>query len=722
LRAAAFLLGWQPTNVDTQTYIFLEDIISQSTMDSAIVDSPAYRGIIIDALKSIPTMSLVMDPDDIFGSGGVYYTDNVEKPVSIELFYADPSQGDGFQSDGAVEKHSNAAPKTSLRLEFKREFGDSVFDYPLFESAPLHADSAVDRFDRLILRGGKNQSWTSGRFKDLVTYLEDQWVRDSQLAMSGIGSHGTFVHLYINGIYWGLYNPAERPDAWFGAAYFGGDKEDHFATNFNVTEGHGGSLSGDPARFERAMYLANEHDLEDPAKYEEFKELLDLEDFIDYIILFWYCGFGDGVNNNWYGGNRNNPPGPFRFYMWDGEFIFLNTASPSGNVSAWVPHYFFDGSLAYTPIVKFWQALVEVEDFRILFYDRLYKHCFNDGVLTDDNSRARLETLAGFISDAIVGESARWGSGRTRNDHWLSAVTTLDGKMDGNVQIFMDALRGWSHPGWPDVRLYPSFDPPALNQGGGPFAEPLELLMTSSAGENSSRTDIYYTTNGSDPRMPGGLIDNINAVRYTDPVVLNFSTEIKARSLYNGSWSALHEAVFGIGPVREDLRISELMYHPARPTTAEMAAGFNKDKQFEYVELTNISLTESINLALVSFTNGIDYTFSSYTLAPGDYVVVASNPTAFAMRYPAVPSDRVLGPYLGSLDNGGERIGLQDAVAQVIHDFRYNDAWQPITDGDGFSLTVKDTANPNLALWDASSGWDASSVRGGTPGEADANY
>jgi hypothetical protein len=92
------------------------------------------------------------------------------------------------------------------------------------------------------------------------------------------------------------------------------------------------------------------------------------------------------------------------------------------------------------------------------------------------------------------------------------------------------------------------------------------------------------------------------------------------------------------------------------------------------------------------------------------------------MRYPAVPSDRVLGPYLGSLDNGGERIGLQDAVAQVIHDFRYNDSWRPITDGDGFSLTVKDTANPDLALWDDSSGWDASSVRGGTPGEADPNY
>jgi len=34
------------------------------------------------------------------------------------------------------------------------------------------------------------------------------------------------VHFYINGLYWGLYFPCERPDASFSASYFDGDEED----------------------------------------------------------------------------------------------------------------------------------------------------------------------------------------------------------------------------------------------------------------------------------------------------------------------------------------------------------------------------------------------------------------------------------------------------------------------------------------------------------------
>lgn len=167
IRAAAFKPGWLETDVDTHTYIFLDDVITQETMDTDIVNDPAYSGVIKDALKSIPTLSIVMNWDDMFGIGGAYYTSEYEKETSIELIYSDGREG--FQTNCGVQRHSNASPKTSLRLEFKSEYGDSSLDYSLFESAPLHNDTAVDKFDRIILRSGKNQSWTDGRFKELVT-------------------------------------------------------------------------------------------------------------------------------------------------------------------------------------------------------------------------------------------------------------------------------------------------------------------------------------------------------------------------------------------------------------------------------------------------------------------------------------------------------------------------------------------------------------------------
>ena len=40
-------------------------------------------------------------------------------------------------------------------------------------------------------------------------------------------SQGRYVHVFINGLYWGMYNAVERPDESFAEAHFGGDKEDY---------------------------------------------------------------------------------------------------------------------------------------------------------------------------------------------------------------------------------------------------------------------------------------------------------------------------------------------------------------------------------------------------------------------------------------------------------------------------------------------------------------
>ena len=691
LRAAAFKNGYVPTQVETHTYLFLDDVIRQPEMDPDVVNDPAYSGIIRDALRSIPSFSIVMNHNDMFGAGGVY-AGEAERPASVELL--NPNGRRGFQIDCSVEKHSDASPKTSLRLEFKREYGASKLRYPLFETAPLNADSAVAEFDRLILRSGKNQSWTSGRFKDWVTYVEDPWVRNSQIAMSGIGSHGTFVHLYINGVYWGLYNPAERPDAWFMSAYLGGDKEDYFSTNFNITEGHGQHLGGDPSRFNRMIQLANEKNLELPQNYNEMKQLLDLEDYVDYVILLWFSGFGDGVNNNWYAGSRNEPPGPFWFFMWDGEFIFLDTASPSGHVGAWVPPYFFNSSLYYTPMVKLWQALTENTDFQMLFADRVYKHCFNNGALTDENCRLRLKTLADHVEEAVVGESARWGGGRTRDDEWRSAVEFLDGKMAGNVQVFMDALTSWCRFYTQWRGLHPTVAPPTFNQRGGLFAPGFNLVLSASS-------TVHFSLDGADPRLSGGgLFPDADA--YNGPVELERNSHVMARAFDGGEWSALAEARFAVDSVSRSLRITELMYHP-----------WPLDPEAEFVELKNVG-PETLELGGVGLAGGIDFVFPDVHLGPNEYLLTVANETAFENVYGA--SLPVAGQYTGDLGDDGDTIRLQDWIGTPILDFRYEDDWYPETDGSGYSLTHVDPHHAPPSSWGEMDSWRPSRRLGGTPG------
>jgi len=198
------------------------------------------------------------------------------------------------------------------------------------------------------------------------------------------------------------------------------------------------------------------------------------------------------------------------------------------------------------------------------------------------------------------------------------------------------------------------------------------------------------------------------ALAYANPLTLEASVQVKARVLSGTIWSALHETVFAVGPVAESLRISEIMYHPAE-------TGSPDDPNAEFIELTNVG-AEAINLNLVRFTNGIDFTFPSVRLAPGGYCLVVRDRSAFARRYSSgLP---VVGQYDGSLSNAGERIELRDAAGTVIHDFRFEDDWYKATDGAGFSLTVTAPAATDPHALGDPNVWRPSDQPGGTPGGA----
>ncbi len=180
-------------------------------------------------------------------------------------------------------------------------------------------------------------------------------------------------------------------------------------------------------------------------------------------------------------------------------------------------------------------------------------------------------------------------------------------------------------------------------------------------------------------------------------------------------WSVPVQFVAGEPPsdssILSDLRITELMYNPVEPDVAHGELATDNDS-FEFIELKNIG-AETINLNLVSFTDGIDFTFPSIELASGEYVVVIQDHNAFETRYGS--SVNVAGQYAGRLSNGGERIKLEDALGQTILDFNYKDNWYDITDGQGFSLTIRDSTNPDPNSWSQKDSWRASTYPGGSP-------
>ena len=761
LRAIAFKPGWISTNVDTQTYIFIADVITQSPngekptsawpnsgvngqqlnygMDPDICSPTGrygaeYAHLVDDALLAIPTMSLVTDLDNLFNSstnpsvGGIYVNAEIarangrqwEKHASLELINPDGSKG--FQINCGIRirggySRSDSNPKHAFRVMFRSEYGESRLRYPLF------GNEGADSFEKVDIRCSQNYSWAfSGDSNNSM--VREVFSRDMHGAMGHPTTKSRYYHLYINGHYWGLYMTQERADARFAASYLGGSVDDYDAIKTEWSQGRRmWPTDGNRDAFER-LYQEAKGDLTSAATYfrlqglnpdmtpnPDYEKLLNADNLIDYMIIEYYTGDRDGPgsrygnipNNTFCLYNRVNPDG------WLSSQHDSEHALGTGEENLVTPFTSAGSSSEYfNPQWLHEQLANKNAEYRLHFADHVQKHLFNDGLFTFEKASEFIAKRASQIDMAVIAESARWGDSKTNPPRtratWLGAVNDVYNWMSDRTDRLMAQLKS--------VDWFPDINAPEFGSPGGKVSQGFRLTISNP----NSGTKLYYTTDGSDPHKPGSLEPSANAVEYTMPILLNHSTHVKARVL-GDEWSAITEAVFSIGSIVEDLRVTEIMYHPKVTSSPDDVNG-------EFVELTNIG-DRPINLNLVRFTNGVDFVFPNIELAVGGYVVVVKDIDVFNRLYPDF-TGVVAGQYTGSLANNGERIRLENAIGQVVMNIRYNDGWFDITDGDGFSLVLRDATKSGslqpddglVAHWqfDETSGNKATDTVGGYTG------
>src|SRR6185369_9468150 len=216
---------------------------------------------------------------------------------------------------------------------------------------------------------------------------------------------------------------------------------------------------------------------------------------------------------------------------------------------------------------------------------------------------------------------------------------------------------------------------------------------------------IYYTLDGSDPRLPGGAVSP-KAALYGGPISLSEDGRLVARAKNGTKWSGPTAATFLVKS--PSLIISELMYHPApRPDDGRFAA-----EDFEYIEFENAG-TNALSLNGFAITEGVQFQFPNYRLQPGERVLVVKDRLAFELRYPNVSG--VIGEYTGRLDNDGERILVVGPYGETVIDFSYSSKWQTITSVYGFSLVPTDETILGEAM-NQRENWRASARLNGSPG------
>ncbi|MCA9935182.1 MAG: chitobiase/beta-hexosaminidase C-terminal domain-containing protein [Ardenticatenaceae bacterium] len=618
-----------------QTYIFPGQVIAQFgipagypsqwsglpadyDMDPEVTTVVTYSAMMTDTLLALPTLSIVMDTADLFGeTDGLYLYpteegDLWERPSSAELIFPDGTPGfqinAGIQIFGGASRIPTRSPKHSFRLLFKGIYGPTKLNYDLF------GEGATTSFDTLVLRAGYNNSWIHGNIygEDQRTqsqYARDQWMRDTQLAMGQESARGFYVHLYLNGLYWGIYNLHERPDATFLADYYGGNKDEYDALN------SGEVIDGSRDAWNTMMALV-EADLSIDTNYQALLAYVDAENFIDFILLNHYSGNQDWDDHNWYAGRRRVDGEQFHFFVWDSERILEG-----------VDQNVIGVDLADKPSHLFQQMRAN-EEFRMMFADLVYRHLFNDGALVASAASTRFAILTDAVYDAAVAESARWGDYRrdvhpwlygpyelyTRDDQWVTERERLMNEyFPQRTAVLLQQYR--------DANLYPTIDPPLFSQEGGVITTSIDLMLTNPI---STSGEIYYTLDGSDPRLPygGGVAGTAVFGGDFDTVILTHTTQIKAR-IYNsgsGEWSALHEASFRF-PNTTPILVNELLANSAAPELDKIEL---YNPLSETVDLSNWYITDN-------FTNPTRYQIPPGTVISGDgYLVFDETELGFA--------------------------------------------------------------------------------------------
>ncbi|HKS38092.1 MAG TPA: lamin tail domain-containing protein, partial [Verrucomicrobiae bacterium] len=377
----------------------------------------------------------------------------------------------------------------------------------------------------------------------------------------------------------------------------------------------------------------------------------------------------------------------FKFIAWDGE---LTLNSPTQNRVSSTD----TASGLHT-------KLVANTEYRLDFADRVHKHLFNGGVLTPGVIAARYQKRIDEVDLAMIAESARWGDYRrdvhqyqtppyelyTHNIHFLNEKNRLLTQyFPGRTTTVLNQLR--------TAGLYPATAAPAFSQHGGRVALGFNLAMSAPAGM------IYYTTNGSDPRVIYTGAISASARTYGGPVALNNTVLVKARALNGSEWSALNEALFQVEELGVPLRITEIMYNPIG------------GDPYEFLEIQNVGAT-TIDVSGFAL-DGVSFVFPpNSVLASGQIVVLASSlsPSSFAARYPGVS---ILGYFDDGLNNGGERIALLDRGLQTVTSVDYDDGngWPSAANGGGPSLEIIDARGDP----DDPANWRASAGNNGSPG------
>ena len=687
VKAAFFFNNGNVSLIRTERYVKMSSSMGSASSDLPIIMIHTYNQT-LDATNLKTTFWSVIEPTN---GGRAYGSD-------IPAF----SGRTNMKIRGAS---SSSFPKKQWRCEIQNEDGsdrdETLLGMPAESDWVLYAPG---RFDRGLINNALMYEMSNrlGKYAPRCRFVEvyynegneigteDYWGIYILMENIKIGNNRVDINKldpidnagddltggYMASLNWVSDFTTPYTESYYGNATRGYELEGPSASNISATQLN--YFKSELVDFENALTSANWLD-----SSTGYKTKTNIETWTAPHILKALAKEPDGFHLSFYLQKDKNDlieTGP----LWDFDRAINSTDTRSADYFGWdtsVPGSSAQGNVYYwkggVNAGAYINQMVNDPDYETLIYDHWFDWRRNS-VLDLSNVHALIDSMANDLTESYVREFNRWGSVN-------SQYTPRYGGFDGEI----NAMKTWfqNRMNWIDGEF---LSPPNFSPGSSTAALNSTVALSNTAGAGT----IYYTLDGSDPRLPGGAISS-TAIGYSGPVSITKKglTYITARTRLNsGDWSAICTQQYFVAEDYSGLVINEIHYNPydeVTPTNDTIGG-----KNFEFIEIKNCG-DNAVNLNGIDFIQGgVDLKIQNcLTIQPDGFVVLADDAFWFEYKYGFAP-DAI---YEEKLDNGGELLHLVDPNKMFIDSVRYNDAlpWPGTADKGFYSLALKECTLDN---------------------------
>lgn len=350
--------------------------------------------------SSLPVVSLSVNHDEMFGPNGIYTNYNNEQEIIGHAEYFDKQKNEVFDLDLKVELHGSVTkmfPMKSIRLSATSSLGNSRIEGQLFSDRPYSS------FKQVVLRNSGND-YNRLLYRDLLNARIARETNVDWLA-------GQPVLVFVNGAFQGLYNMRERTNTDLMESVHGVDPDNVDYLDNNGFISYPGLFNeldeireGTNDHFQQVFNYIIAGNAQTTSGYNQVKEWIDIDNFIDYFALQIYHTNWDWPHNNVRFWRPRTANGKWRYIYFDTDFALNLFGEGRTNYDINELQRVLNTTNSSHALI--FKKLMDVPEFKCAFMSRM--EYLMQNVVSPQNYLAKMQELETEISAEIPRQFAKY--------------------------------------------------------------------------------------------------------------------------------------------------------------------------------------------------------------------------------------------------------------------------------------------------------------------------